>query len=164
MVFGLFKKQKNQSGKYTKLYYSFRSVLSGKVLDVAQDGPFKGSTIIWEGYAGDNQCFTLVQEGPSFLIKCKQGGLYLTVESDANGAKLYLAPKSNDPKQRFKIDEKKDEKDHIIYTFCGKALDVAGASKKDGAQVVQWEFNGGKNQLWNFNDPKEVTSSSSEQD
>lgn len=62
MVFGIFrKKQKNQSGKYTRMYYSFRSVLSGKVLDVAQDGPFKGSTILWEGYAGDNQCFTLVQ-------------------------------------------------------------------------------------------------------
>lgn len=62
MVFGLFKKkQKNQSGKYTKLYYSLRSVHSGKVMDVAQDGPFKGSTILWEGYAGDNQSFTLVQ-------------------------------------------------------------------------------------------------------
>jgi len=43
-------------------------------------------------------------------------------------------------------------------------LDVAGAGKKDGTQVVQWEFNGGKNQLWNFNDPKEITSSSSEMD
>lgn len=125
MVFGFFKKQKNESGKYSRLYYSFRSVKSGKVLDIAQDGPFKGSAIQWEGYAGDNQCFTLVQEGPNWLIKCKQGGNYLTVESDANGAKFFLAPKSNDPRQRFKIDEKKDTKDHFIYTFCGKVLDVA---------------------------------------
>ena len=138
MVFGLFKKQKNTNGKYTKTYYSFRSVHSGKVLDVAQDGPFKGSTIIWEGYAGANQCFTLVQENQNWLIKCKQGDLYLTVESDANGAKLHLAPKSSDPKQRFRVDENKDSKDHFIYTFCGKVLDCAGQGKKDGTQVVQW--------------------------
>ena len=61
MVFGLFKRQKNPNGKYKKPYYSIRSVLSGKVLDVAQDGPHQGSTIIWEGYGGDNQQFTLVQ-------------------------------------------------------------------------------------------------------
>ena len=164
MVFGLFKKQKNNNGKYTKMYYSFRSVHSGKVLDVAQDGPFKGTTIIWEGYGGANQTFTLVQENANWLIKCKQNNNYLTVESDANGAKLYLAPKSNDPKQRFRIDENKDSKDHFIYTFCGKVLDVAGQGKKDGTQVVQWDYNGGKNQQWNFNDPKEITSSSSEMD
>lgn len=79
MVFGLFKKQKNPNGKYTKPYYSFRSVHSGKVLDIAQDGPYKGTTIIWEGYGGLNQTFTLVQEGANYLIKCKQGNLYLTV-------------------------------------------------------------------------------------
>lgn len=43
-------------------------------------------------------------------------------------------------------------------------MDVSGAGKKDGTQVVQWDYNGGKNQLWNFNDPKEITSSSSEMD
>lgn len=47
MVFGLFKRQKNPNGKYKKQYYSFRSVHSGKVLDVAKDGPFKGTTILW---------------------------------------------------------------------------------------------------------------------
>ena len=164
MVFGLFKKQKNQNGKYTKTYYSFRSVHADRVLDVAQDGPFKGTTIIWDGYAGANQCFTLVQEGMNWLVKCKQNDSFLTVESDANGAKLYLAPKSNDPKQRFRIDENKGSTDHFIYTFCGKVLDCAGQGKKNGTQVVQWDYNGGKNQQWNFCDPKEITSSSSEHD
>jgi hypothetical protein len=62
----------------------------------------------------------------NWLIKCKQNNLFLTVESDAKGAKLYLAAKGNDPKQRFRIDENKDSTDHFIYTFCGKVLDVAG--------------------------------------
>lgn len=61
VLFGLFKKQKNQNGKYTKMYYSFRSVHSGRVLDIAQDGAHQGHTIIWDGYGGANQCFTLVQ-------------------------------------------------------------------------------------------------------
>ena len=75
-------------------------------MDVAQDGPFKGTTILWEGYGGDNQSFTLVQEGPNFYIKCKQGSgdQYLTVENDSNGSKLFLAKKSTDPRQKFKID------------------------------------------------------------
>lgn len=73
MVFGLFKRQKNPNGKYKKKYYSLRSVHSGKVIDVAKDGPFKGTTILWEGYAGDNQSFTMVQDGPNWYIKCKQG-------------------------------------------------------------------------------------------
>jgi hypothetical protein len=47
MVFGLFERTKNQNGKYKKPYYSIRSVLSGKVLDVAKDGPHQGSTILW---------------------------------------------------------------------------------------------------------------------
>jgi endo-1,4-beta-xylanase len=164
-MFGLFNKTKNENGKYTRQYYSFRSVLADRVLDIAQDGPFKGHGIIWDGYAGDNQSFTIIQEGPYWLIKCKQGeNSYLTVESDANGAKLYLSPKSNDQRQRFRIDEHKDSKDHFIYTFCGKVLDVAGQGKKNGTEVVQWDFNGGKNQQWNFCNPKEITSSSSEQD
>ncbi len=75
-------------------------------MDIAQDGPFKGTAVLWEGYAGDNQSFTLIQENASWLIKCKQNDQYLTVESDANGAKVYLSPKSKDQKQRFRIDEK----------------------------------------------------------
>lgn len=57
----LFKRTKNENGKYKKPYYSLRSVHADKVLDVAQDGPSVGTTIIWEGYAGENQCFTMVQ-------------------------------------------------------------------------------------------------------
>jgi hypothetical protein len=108
MVFGLFHRQKNDNGKYKKPYYSLVSVKAGKVLDIAQDGEHKGKSIIWDGYAGDNQSFTLAQEGPVYYIKCKQGGLYLTVEGPQNGASFYLSPKQKgNQNQQFKIDEKK---------------------------------------------------------
>lgn len=57
----MFKRQKNPNGKFKRAYYSLRSVHSNRVLDIAQDGPYAGTAIIWDGYAGDNQCFAFVQ-------------------------------------------------------------------------------------------------------
>jgi len=48
----------------------------------------------------------------------------------------------------------------LIITYCGKALDVLEQKKKSGSRVSQYTINEGKNQLWNFCDPKEITSSS----
>lgn len=61
-LFGGGQKQLNPDGLYQKQYYSLRAVHTKNcVLDVAQDGPHKGTTIIWEGYGGDNQCFTIIK-------------------------------------------------------------------------------------------------------
>lgn len=78
-MFNIFNKTKNADGKYKRPYYSIRSVHANKVIDIAQDGPHQGSAIIWEGWAGDNQCFTIIQDGPDWYIRCKQENLYLTV-------------------------------------------------------------------------------------
>jgi hypothetical protein len=40
----------------------------------------------------------------------------------------------------------------IISRNSGKGLDVEGRSTKDAANVQQWEFGGGSNQLWDFVD------------
>jgi hypothetical protein len=161
----LFQRQKNADGKYKKPYYSIRGVHADKVIDVAQDGPNAGSLILWEGYAGENQQFTLVQEGPDWYIKCKKNGQYLTVENGTNGCKITTAPKSNTPNQKFRIDDAKPgSKDHVIYTFCGKALDILEDKKDNGARISQYDYSGKKNQLWNFCDPKHITSSSSDND
>lgn len=161
----MFHKTKNVDGKFKRAYYSLRNVHADRVLDVANDGPHAGTTIIWDGYAGDNQCFTLIQEGPDWYIKCKKNGQFLTVESAANGAKIFTSPKSGQPNQKFRIDDKKPgSKQHVIYTYCGKALDVLEAKKDNGARVSQYDYNGNKNQLWNFCDPKDITSSSDHND
>ncbi len=36
----------------------------------------------------------------------------------------------------------------VLKTFNGKVLDVENQSTKNGANVVQYEANGGKNQIW----------------
>ena len=103
-MFGLFKRTKNENGRYKKPYYSFRSVSGGRVLDVAQDGEHQGTTILWDGYGGENQSFTIKQKGPHYVLKCKKNKQFLTVDGSGNGAKIYTAPKSGEANQRFTID------------------------------------------------------------
>lgn len=103
-MFGFFKTKK-ENGKYQKPYYSLRSVKADKVIDLCQDGENQGSLIIWEGYGAENQSFNIIQSGPEVFIKCKQNKQYLTVESGADGARIYTAPKNNQANQKFRIDE-----------------------------------------------------------
>ena len=138
----MFHKTQNANGKYRRPYYSIRSVHADKVLDIAQDGPNQGTSILWKGWGGDNQSFTLIQDGPDWYIRSKQGGLVLTVEGPNDGARLYLAPQNGQPNQKFRIDEKPGSKDHIIYTYCGKVLDVLEWKKDDGARVSQFTYTG----------------------
>ena len=163
IMFGLFDKQKNADGKYQRPFYSFRSVHADKVLDISQGGPHQGKAIIWEGWGGDNQMFTIVKEAGYWLIRAKNGQ-FLTVTGPQDNAPIVLAPKTGQENQRFNIQEHPGSKDHIIYTYCGKVLDVLGELKENGSIVGQYNFTGGKNQLWNFCDPKNITSSSSDND
>lgn len=158
----LFHRTKNQNGKYKKPYYSLRNVHSGRVADLAQDGPSAGSLILWDGYGGENQQFTFIQDGPDYFIKNRKSHRYLTVENPGNGARIFEAPLNKQPNQRFRIDDAKPgSTDKVIYTFCGKVLDVLEGAKQNGAIISQYDFNGNSNQLWNFCDPKNITSSSS---
>ena len=159
------RRNKNQNGKFRKPYYSIQSVAAeGKVLDVCQEGEHPGSLIIWEGYAGQNQMFTLKQKGGHYFFVSKKDNLYLTAESDDDGAKVLARPKDKyNPAQKWMMDKRGDT-EYIIYNSNGKALDVCEGKDDNGTQIILWEENGGKNQLWTLCDPKEITSSSSEQE
>ena len=92
-MFSFFKRDK-QENKFKKPYYSFRSVNADRVLDICQEGENQGNLIIWDGYGGDNQKFTVKQKNQDFYIKCKKDGQYLTVEGPQNGARVFGAPKN----------------------------------------------------------------------
>lgn len=141
-ITNLFHRTKNANGKYKKPYYSIVSKKAGKVIDVAQDGPHKGSLILWDGYNGDNQAFTIIQQGPDYLIKCRQTKGFLTVENASDGARIFLSPQPT-PQSKFRLDETKSgSHEYIIYTFCGKVLDVFQGEKAKGTQVIQFTYNG----------------------
>lgn len=124
MFGGFFNKIRGQNGKFKRPYYSICNVHSGKVLDIAQDGPYRGTGIIWEGWGGDNQCFAILQQQDGLYCFKNKNNQYLTVESGQDGARLFLSPLSpNAPNQKFKIVTKSD-KEHLIITCFGKAIDV----------------------------------------
>ena len=62
------------------------------------------------------------------------------------------------------VEKEEGSKEYYIYTYCGKVLDVCEGKKSNGTLIIQWEFNGEENQLWNFCDPNNITSESSEID
>lgn len=135
---------------------------AGRVIDVAQDGPRKGSLIIWDGYNGDNQAFGVVQDGADYFLKCRQNKAFLTVENANDGARVFLSAQPTQ-QSRFRLDETSSgSRKFIIYTFCGKVLDLFQGIKDNGTPVIQWTYNGNSNQVWYLNDPKDISSSSSE--
>lgn len=38
--------------------------------------------------------------------------------------------------------------EYLIYTFCGKVLDLNESSKKNNTAIHQWSFHGEENQIW----------------
>ena len=105
----------------------------------------------------------MLQKGPDYYLKCKKDNLYLTVEGDEDGARVVAKEKTKAQNQRFRLDHyEPDSQEYIIYTYCGKVLDVAEASEDNGARIIQWEYSGDKNQRWTLCNPNEITSSSSE--
>lgn len=157
----LFHRTQNNNGKFTRPYYSVVSRLADtRVFDIAKDTANKGFLMLWDGYNGDNQAFTVIQEGGNYYFKCRLGG-YLTVEGPNDGAKFYLS-KDKRPESVFRLQETKEgSHNYIIYTYCNKVIDVYNCKKDNGTLIIQYTYNGDKNQQWYLNDPKNLTDSSS---
>ena len=105
------------------------------------------------GYAGDG---TAVMPGQSGLtsIRTKCGGRYDSVDINAasteNGANVQLWDCVNGNAQMFAFQYVRTE-NNVPYwviknNYSGKVLDVAGTSA--GANVQQYAYHGGDNQLW----------------
>ncbi len=69
--------------------------------------------------------------------------------------------KKNDPNQLFKFEDIGDNT-FLIRTCHGFVIDVENWETKEGAKVIQYEKNEGKNQQWRMQDPEDLTSSSSD--
>ena len=107
--------------------------------------------------------FTISPNGNGFYrIKNRATGQFLTCSGNQKGAKMIFTDgQKNNPGQIFKLQEVGD-KTYTIHTCHHFVLDVQGANKKKGAFLIQWEMNNGDNQKWRMQDPKDITSSSSD--
>lgn len=81
------------TGKYIKQYYTIKCQHNNQVFDLMEDGKNNFMAISRGADGGKSQSFTFVREGFNFYIKSQAQAKYLTLDSDENGANLYLAPK-----------------------------------------------------------------------
>jgi uncharacterized repeat protein (TIGR02543 family) len=140
-----------QSGKG---YYTFKNVLSGKVLDVAGGSKASGANVQqYESNGSKAQQWVLVDAGNGLYAITNVGsGMPLDVAgaSSASGANLQQYKANGTSAQKFRLDScqtASDEDVSIVSSVKGSpVLDVAGASKSAGANVQIWTSNGTKAQ------------------
>ncbi|MCH3942700.1 MAG: RICIN domain-containing protein [Atopobiaceae bacterium] len=137
-----------------KGYYTFKNVLSGKVLDVAGGSKASGANVQqYESNGSKAQQWVLVDAGNGLYAITNVGsGMPLDVAgaSSASGANLQQYKANGTSAQKFRLDScqtASDEGVSIASSVKGSpVLDVAGASKSAGANVQIWTSNGTKAQ------------------
>jgi hypothetical protein len=125
---------------------------SGKVLDVASASGDRGAPLVqWDYHGGPNQLFRIFGSP----IKPAHSELVLDVvdASHANGGPIVQYPLHGGPNQRFRLEQVGvpglgNSGFRIVAEHSGKVLDVAGASHENGAKLIQWDWHGGPNQVF----------------
>ena len=96
---------------------------------------------------GDNYYYLFPGVGQdSFALELRNG-------SAANNTDIIVNPFDDSSKQKFFIyyNDEGYFRIHTKNSDLSSAVEVLGFSVEDGANVIQWEYLGGLNQLWRFN-------------
>lgn len=145
--------------------YSFRSVLSGKYLDVADGSSENGANVQQlAGNGTSSQQFKLVKASDGsykILTGCSDYNNAVDVcnYSSEDGANILTWAQGSGPNQLFRFKRESDGSYAILtkMTDFKSALDVYNMSKDDGANICQWTYWGGAGQKW-FIEPAEEDS------
>ncbi len=133
--------------------YKLIALHSNKVMEVKNKSAVAGARMQqWESLSGDNNkqqwwSFTRIS-GDVYYIKSEISGLYLTAMGTANDAKIEQHPFTGNPEQTWKINEIDQNVFTIMSVSANRALDVAGPSIENGAEIHLWEYLSGNNQKW----------------
>jgi triacylglycerol lipase len=140
-------------------YYKIQNKKSGKYLDIYNQSTSDGAQIIqYSALTQWNQVFHLQYDemdghyiiSNDFSVKC----LDVKARSTADGAKIiqYLIkdPNDNNYNQKFKIELVETGYYRIIAKHSGKVFDIQLGSTSNGADLIQWGWNGGNNQRFKF--------------
>lgn len=126
--------------------YRFVAKHSEKCLDVSRAAKHEGAPVIqWQCHGGGNQLWKRVPRGDGFAIVSGQSGRSIEVREDSRDDDLRAYQPDVIQKWRFAYE---GGYHRIVAQHSGKCLDVSGAVQANGAAVMQWECNGGDNQLW----------------
>lgn len=140
----------------TNFVYEFKNVNSGMVMDIA-DGKMEAGTNVqqWSSNGLDCQHWTLqafTGGGNYYYIRSAANPTYvLRADSSANGGNIAIAEYSTkDSAMLFKFVKNLDGTYSILTRASKDAcfVEVAGADKKSGANVQQWEDTASNCQKW----------------
>lgn len=115
----------------------------------------KGNAELWRVVSADSDGY--------YKFESLNGGKGIDLDVGDNkwafGASLQIYQQKNHDAQRFSLIKRSDKDGYSgLYSIhCknnGRAIDVAGSSKKSGAELLSWDYHGGDNQLFYF---EEVT-------
>lgn len=124
-------------------WFFIKSKLSGLALDVEGGSSDPGTKVIQYDQKSwgnrDNQLWRYDWETCSIRSKLNDFAL------DCDGDDIVLNPHSGDGGQMWVPTDER-----ITNLDNGKDLDVADNCKDCGGKICCWEFNGGDNQLWDF--------------
>ncbi len=133
--------------------YSLTAVHSGKVLDVNAASPAAGANVQqWTWVGGANQKWTVTAMADGFfeLAPSHAPAMRLEVAGGAlgDGGNVQQGLASGSAAQRWGFEVQADGSYRLINRNSGEVLDVSGVSKADGANVWQWTWGSGANQMW----------------
>lgn len=145
--------------EYVNGYYKIINAYSDKVLDVDGNSLVPDSPVISFDYYSnaDNQLWSLISyEDGSYSFINKKNGLTLEADlsSETNGAPIQTGlAGENSRGQHFSLEKVVNLMPEGLYSYStalnsSLALDVTGASIKEGANVEIWTKNGGFAQKW----------------
>jgi hypothetical protein len=136
--------------------WSLEAQHSGKFLDVMKSPDFSlpDPLVQWDYHGGPSQFFRIFNSP----IQPLHSELVLEVAdgSQDNGAPIILNTFYRGPNQQFRLEyvpfEPPETHSSFVYrvvcTHSGKVWDIAGASRENGARLIQWDWHGGPNQLF----------------
>ena len=110
--------------------------------------------IVYQGSNGPNQKFRLKSVGNGFfqIFSAKDG---LTIESTNNqkGAKIYASQPNNQPNEFWQFVPSTNQNFQGKHAFAikgisGRALDIEGGNAVNDADICEWDYHGGDNQVW----------------
>ena len=138
-------------------YIILTALNEGMALDVSGDPKSKGKMILWKKHGEKNQRFKIKQGTGAYSNQYQifSGmGENITMEvpnnSTGKGVQLYVNSANGTPNEYWQIIPAKAEKNggYYIKSFCGKCLDVCEQKTAPNTPIIQWDYNGGKNQIW----------------
>lgn len=137
------------------IYYNIKNVRSGQYLDVYNANTSDGTNVIQYKYHGNNnQKWNIVYLGGGLykIVSALDTTKALTVASStgANGLNIYISTFTNDVTQRFAMVRQNDTTYKILTNasnYIG-AMTVYNASCNQGANVIQYTYNGTHNDEW----------------